>query len=137
MTEASCVFCGIVEGEIPANRVYEDNVVLAFLDIHPINIGHTLVIPKKHHAYIYDVPDDEIGHLYKIVKKIAIAIKKALKAEGITISQNNECAAGQRIFHVHVHIIPRYEKQPQKFKELKEVSKTNLNEVATILKQYL
>ncbi len=131
MSEASCIFCRIVKGEVPASRVYEDNVALAFLDIRPLNEGHTLVIPKRHYAYVYDVPDDEIAHLHKIAKKIAVAIKKGIKAEGITISQHNESAAGQDVFHLHIHVIPRYKGQKlPRFEELKEVSRAELDEVA-------
>ncbi len=94
MAEESCTFCKIVKAELPASRIYEDNKVLAFLDIRPLNKGHTLVIPKKYYETIYDIPDKEIGHLYKIVKKIAVALKKSVNACGITISQHNEIAAG-------------------------------------------
>jgi histidine triad (HIT) family protein len=102
----SCAFCKIVRNEAPASRVYEDEKVIAFLSIHPINIGHTLVVPKKHYKNIYEIPEEEVAYLYKIVKKITHAVKKAEDAEGIRIVQNNGEAAGQVIFHMHVHIIP-------------------------------
>ena len=102
----SCIFCKIARKEAPANKVYEDEKVIAFLSIQHINIGHTLVVPKKHYENIYEFPEEEVTHLYKIVKKMAHAVKKAVDAEGIRIVQNNGEAAGQVIFHLHVHIIP-------------------------------
>lgn len=102
----SCIFCKIVQKEAPASIVYEDEKVVAFLSIQPINVGHTLVVPKAHYENIHDIPDEEVSHLYKIVKKLAPAVKKAVEAEGIRIVQNNGEAAGQVIFHLHVHIIP-------------------------------
>ena len=101
-----CAFCKIVRNEAPANPVYEDDKVIAFLSIQPINIGHTLVVPKKHYNNIYEMPEEEVAHLYKIVKKVAYAVKNAVSAEGIRIVQNNGETAGQVIFHLHVHIIP-------------------------------
>ncbi len=92
--------------EAPANIVYEDDKVIAFMSIQPINVGHTLVVPKTHYKNIYEIPDEEVAHLYKIVKKLSHAVNKAVNAEGIRIVQNNGAAAGQVIFHLHVHIIP-------------------------------
>lgn len=103
-----CLFCKIIAGEIPSTKVYEDDTVLAFLDIHPVNIGHTLVIPKAHYTNLYEAPDDIIAHMMVIVKKLSIAIKKALNADGINIEMNNDTPAGQLIFHTHLHIIPRF-----------------------------
>ena len=102
----SCIFCKIARKEAPANTLYEDEKVISFLSIQPINIGHTLVVPKKHYENIYKFPEEEVAYLYKIVKKLAHAVKKAVDAEGIRIVQNNGEAAGQVIFHLHVHIIP-------------------------------
>ena len=101
-----CAFCDIVQKEAPASIVYEDEKVIAFMSIRPINIGHTLVVPKKHYKNIYEIPEDEVAHLYTVVKKIAHAVQKAVNAEGIRIVQNNGEAAGQVVFHMHVHIIP-------------------------------
>jgi histidine triad (HIT) family protein len=102
----SCAFCKIVRKEAPASPVYEDEKVIAFLSIQPINIGHTLVVPKKHYKNIYEIPEEEVAYLYQIVKKLTHAVTKAVDAEGIRIVQNNGEAAGQVIFHMHVHIIP-------------------------------
>jgi histidine triad (HIT) family protein len=102
----SCIFCKIAAKEAPAHVVYEDETVIAFMSIPPINVGHTLVVPKKHYENIYEIPEDDIAYLYKIVKKVTHAVNKAVNAEGIRIIQNNGEAAGQVIFHLHVHIIP-------------------------------
>jgi len=101
-----CAFCKIARKEAPAHTVYEDEKVIAFLSIQPINVGHTLVVPKKHYENIFEIPEAEVAHLYKIVKKIAQAVNKAVNPEGIRIVQNNGEAAGQVIFHMHVHLIP-------------------------------
>ena len=102
----SCVFCKIIRKEGPASMVYEDDRIVAFMSIQPINVGHTLVVPKIHYENIYEIPEEEVAYLYRIVKKLAHAVKKAVNAEGIRIVQNNGEAAGQVIFHLHVHIIP-------------------------------
>ncbi|MBI5449337.1 HIT family protein [Candidatus Gottesmanbacteria bacterium] len=103
-----CLFCKIIEGTIPANRVYEDKDFLAFLDISPVNPGHTLVLPKKHFETYLDTPDETLENLSKKVKKIALGIKEATEAEGINIMVNAHKAAGQVIPHLHTHVIPRY-----------------------------
>ncbi len=106
---SDCLFCKIVAGEISCAKVYEDDTVLAFLDIYPTNIGHTLVIPKVHHTNLYDTPDETLAHTMTVVKKLSIAIKTALGANGINIEMNNDASAGQIIFHTHIHIVPRFE----------------------------
>ena len=105
----NCIFCKIVKGEIPCVKVYEDNDFLAFLDINPINKGHTLIIPKDHHENLYDMPDILLGEIMSKTKEIAKTLKVVLSADGINIGQNNELAAGQVVFHYHVHIIPRFD----------------------------
>ena len=105
---SDCIFCRIVRKEIEASIIHEDDKVLALLNIKPFSPGHTLVIPKGHFENIYDIPEDVIAHLYKIVKRVAIAVKKAVDAEGISIIQSNEIAGSQGFFHFHTHVIPRY-----------------------------
>lgn len=102
------IFEKIVNREIGANIIYEDNDIMAFLDIAPISVGHTLVIPKKPYKDIYEMPDDIIAKLFKVVKDLSIKLKKVFKADGINLINNNEKKAGQVVFHYHVHIIPRY-----------------------------
>jgi histidine triad (HIT) family protein len=106
-----CIFCKIIaRGEVPSTQVYEDREVYAFLDINPVNLGHTLVVPKKHYKTLFEIPDGELGTLGVCVKKIASAVKTALSADGINVSMNNGSAAGQIVHHAHIHIIPRHEK---------------------------
>jgi histidine triad (HIT) family protein len=102
----TCVFCQIIRKEAPANIVYEDEQVVAFLSHRPVNVGHTLVVPKKHYVNIYEISEDEAAYLFRIVKRVASAVRGAVGAEGIRIVQNNGEAAGQVVFHLHVHIIP-------------------------------
>ena len=103
---SDCIFCQIIRKEAPANIVYEDDRVLAFLSNRPVNAGHTLVVPKTHYTNIYEIPEEETAYLFKIVKRIALAVKDATSIEGIRIVQNNGEAAGQVVFHLHVHVIP-------------------------------
>jgi histidine triad (HIT) family protein len=105
---ADCVFCKIVNKDLPAEIIYEDEDVMAFLDISPVNKGHSLVIPKEHFENSLETPDDTLVKMIKVVKKVVIAVKDATNAEGINIGVNNGKAAGQMIFHTHWHVIPRY-----------------------------
>ena len=104
-----CLFCKIIKGEIPSHKVYEDDNVFAFLDIAPVNYGHTLVVPKEHFKNLEEISEDKLCHLIKVVKKIGKAIKEGLDYSGYNISVNNDPVAGQIIPHLHFHIIPRKE----------------------------
>ena len=103
-----CIFCKIIEGEIPSYKVYEDEHVLAFLDITQGTKGHTLVIPKKHIPNVYELDEETIYNVFKVVPKLANAIKKAFNPIGLNIINNNDKPL-QSVFHFHVHLIPRYE----------------------------
>ena len=103
-----CIFCKIVRNEIPSEKIYEDSDVIAFLDINPRNPGHTLILPKKHYQTLMEMPDKDMCNLFLIVKKISRILKEGMKADGISINQSNDKAAGQVIPHVHVHVIPRF-----------------------------
>ena len=103
-----CVFCKIISGEIPAYKVYEDENFLAFLDIKPINPGHTLVISKNHYATLSEISETELSNMILIVKKLAILLAKKLSFSDYTISENNGPLSGQSIAHFHFHIIPRF-----------------------------
>ncbi|OGI91658.1 hypothetical protein A2933_02060 [Candidatus Nomurabacteria bacterium RIFCSPLOWO2_01_FULL_46_18] len=103
----NCIFCKIVKGEIPSNKIYEDENVLVFLDIAPVNLGHSLIVPKKHFANIYETPEETLAEMMKAAKKISKALKSELGADGINVTMNNDPAAGQIIFHSHIHVIPR------------------------------
>jgi histidine triad (HIT) family protein len=103
------IFSRIVAGEIPAIKVYEDATTLAFLDIHPASRGHILVISKAEYADLFDIPADTLAAVHATVQRVALAIRDVLAPDGINIIQNNGAAAGQTIFHYHVHLIPRWE----------------------------
>lgn len=104
-----CIFCKIVSGEIPSYKVYEDDSVLAFLDIAPVSPGHTIVIPKKHYKNFEDIPESELYAVAGAIKKIGKSIKENLGVEGYNVSENNDPVAGQIVPHIHFHIIPRSE----------------------------
>ena len=103
-----CIFCKIIRGELPSYKVYEDEKVLAFLDIRPVNAGHTLVVPKKHSTNIFDIAPEDWQAVTEVVRKVAIGIEKGLKADGVNIGMNNREHAGQVVHHPHVHVIPRF-----------------------------
>ena len=102
-----CIFCMIVKGEIPSYTLYEDEDVKVFLDINPISKGHSLLIPKKHYKTLFSVPENDMDFLKKL-PMVARKLKEATEAEGVNIIQSNERAAGQVVFHVHFHLIPRW-----------------------------
>jgi len=106
------VFAKILRGELPAHTVYETEHVLAFMDIMPRGDGHTLVIPKVKARNIFDVEPDALAELMKAVQVVARASKQAFEADGVTVQQFNESAGGQVVFHLHVHVIPRFEGVP-------------------------
>ncbi|HHT55317.1 MAG TPA: HIT family protein [Acholeplasma sp.] len=103
------VFEMIIARKIPSHIVYEDDLIIAFLDISQATKGHTLVVPKKPYENIFDIPEDLLKHLIGVVKKLSPAIKNAFNATGINIVNNNGKDAGQTVFHYHFHIVPRYE----------------------------
>lgn len=130
------MFCRIARKEEHASFVYEDKDVVAFLDLRPVNEGHTLVVPRKHYENIFEVPDEEVANLFKIVKKLAYGVSKSEKAEGISIVQNNGEAAHQIVFHFHVHIIPRYEGQDS-LRPRGTVEQSELDRVAAKIRKFL
>ncbi len=105
--EENCIFCKIAGGEIPAVKLYEDDATLSFLDIRPVSKGHVLVIPKDHFENVYSVPPELWCRVMLTAQKMSVALKNALSADGVNLIMNNESAAGQLVFHAHVHIIPR------------------------------
>ena len=103
-----CIFCAIAAGEIPSFRVYEDDLVLAYLDINPFSKGHTLVIPKQHSSGLLDTDDATLAAVIARVKKVAAHVAAQLGCDGFNILQNNGEAAGQTVHHLHFHIVPRW-----------------------------
>jgi histidine triad (HIT) family protein len=106
------IFAKILRGEIPSTRVYEDDGVIAFMDVMPQAEGHTLVVPKAASRNLLDADPAMLGPLMAVVQKIARAVKQAFKADGVTVVQFNEPAAGQTVFHLHFHVIPRFDGVP-------------------------
>ena len=106
--ENDCIFCKIAKKEIPANIIYEDEYVLAFLDINPLHDGHTLIIPKKHYSDFCELPKQELHALMEALQKVIKAVRQAVNADGINVGLNIGRAAGQLVFHAHFHVIPRY-----------------------------
>ena len=104
-----CIFCKIVKGEIPSYKIYEDNIVMAFLDVNPYNPGHTLIIPKKHTLDINSISDEEVLHIMKTARKVANMLCEKLKCDGFTLIQNNGFV--QEVKHFHLHVIPKYKKK--------------------------
>ncbi|MCU4926971.1 HIT family protein [Halobacteria archaeon AArc-dxtr1] len=104
----STIFSQIVDGEIPARVVYEDETTLAFLDANPLAPGHTLVIPKAEYERLNDVPEDEAADLYATIHQLVPAVEQAVDADATTVAFNNGEAAGQEVPHVHCHIVPRF-----------------------------
>lgn len=109
MKHDDCIFCKIIAGEIPSAKVYEDDAVYAFLDISQVTTGHTLIIPKTHTTDIFETSEAIAGELFSRVPKVAAAIKKAYQPVGFNIITNNGEFAGQSVFHLHLHLMPRYD----------------------------
>ncbi|HVP08149.1 MAG TPA: HIT family protein [Burkholderiales bacterium] len=103
-----CVFCKIVAGQIPSTRVYEDEHTLAFMDIGHVNPGHTLVAVKKHAATVFELEETQAEAIARAIVKISKALKKTFEPEGLSVYQANGKAAGQTVFHYHVHLLPRH-----------------------------
>jgi histidine triad (HIT) family protein len=120
-----CIFCNIVNGKIPAFKVYEDDTFLAFMDIFPRVMGHTLVIPKKHHRWTYDVP--EFGAYWEVVKKVSMAVKDAVNAGYISY-----VTVGEAVPHAHVHILPQEERKIDgiRFTEVKSIEKEEIKKIS-------
>ncbi len=103
-----CVFCAIAAGEAPAEVVYEDALTMAFLDIAPLARGHVLVIPRRHVAALWDLPDELAGPLMETTVRMAGAVNTALRPGGVNLFHSTGADAGQSVFHVHLHVVPRW-----------------------------
>ena len=127
----NCVFCNIVEGKIPSNTVYEDEIVKVMMDINPVSNGHLLIIPKKHFTNLTDIDMDTLMHIQKTAKEMFKLLKDKLNIDGLTLCQNNEY--GQEVKHYHLHLIPRYKNDNVRFcsnknkDDVKEVYKRIVN----------
>lgn len=108
MKKDDCIFCKIAAGEIPSRKIYEDNDLIAIMDLNPTSKGHSLIIPKEHCTNIYDIDEEIAGKVMKTAKKLATKMTVALNCDGFNLLQNNGETAGQTMFHFHMHLIPRY-----------------------------
>ena len=111
--DSNCLFCKIVAGDIPCHKLYEDERVLAFLDIGPLSAGHTLVVPKHHAAALHDLPDEDAAAVGRVLPRLGKAVTQAVGIEAYNVLQNNGAPAGQVVMHVHLHIIPKPAEAPR------------------------
>ena len=132
-----CIFCRIIAGAVPADKVYEDGDVVAFMDINPVAKGHTLVVPKAHSDPITETPDAVLAKVIAVVRKVARAHFQALKAEGVSVAQANGRAAGQEVPHLHFHVIPRVEGSGRQWTPGKYDSPAEMNQYATRIRDVL
>jgi len=131
------IFEKIIQREIPAHIVYEDNLAIAFLDISQISKGHTLVVPKKSYPNLLSMPDDLLQHLIVVAKKVAHAIEKTFKPEGFNLLNNNGEIAGQTVFHFHIHVVPRYSKDELHYQVNSRKEKDDLKLIAEVISSAL
>jgi len=134
---SDCVFCKIIKGELPSTKVHDDDDVLAFLDIHPIRPGHTLIIPKKHYTNILETPDAEIVKAMRVVKRVGRAVIDGLGVDGFSVGLNNGREAGQSVFHTHFHIIPRSKDDGLKQWPERKYQEGEMEDVAQEIKEAL
>lgn len=125
----NCIFCKIANKDIPGKIIYEDDLCLAFLDLSQATYGHTLVIPKKHYANILEADDETVAHLFTVAKKLSADIMEKCHATGLNILINTHEIAGQSVYHFHIHILPRYEKEELTIEFTDHSDQINLNEV--------
>jgi len=133
----NCVFCKIIKGEIPAVKIYENAKILAFLDISPVNPGHTLLVPKEHYENLLETPNEILAELMIYTRKIAQAVIKGVNSEGFNLALNNGQVAGQVIPHLHFHIMPRFKGDGYKLWEGKKSNPEELQKIAQKIKNYL
>lgn len=134
-----CLFCKIINGDIPSVKIYEDEHCYAFMDIMPLTKGHTLLIPKTHVENVFELTEDIAKNLFAAAPKVANAIKAAFNPIGLNIVNNNGAAAGQSVFHYHLHFIPRYDDTDGLAIgwNTKQVTSEQLNEAAEAIKTHL
>ncbi len=108
MKDQTCIFCKLANGDIPTNKIYEDETFSVILDASPATRGHALILPKNHAANIYELPEEEASSVFVLAKKLAKKMTDALHCDGVNVVQNNGEVAGQTVFHFHMHVIPRY-----------------------------
>ena len=112
MANEDCIFCKVLSGDIPSERVYEDEHTIAVMDINPWTRGHAVVIARQHAADLFEIEEDELAHVAVAAKRLAAKMSDTLDCDGINLLQSNGLAAWQTIFHLHIHVIPRYDDDP-------------------------
>jgi histidine triad (HIT) family protein len=133
-----CVFCKIVSGKIPAEKLYENERAIAVLDINPINLGHALILPKQHCRDFLDLPEDAYPSILQAAKIVAKALVQGLELEGYNIFSNNGTIAGQSVFHFHLHVTPRYHNDNIRFVlNLKKYSDGEMKEYGTMIRKFI
>lgn len=142
MSGSSCVFCDIIRGEAPASVVYADEQIVAFMDIQPVNPGHLLVVPRNHAACLADLDEGAGGHMFQVAMMLADAVRRSgVRCEGVNLFLADGRAAGQEIFHVHLHVIPRFERDGFGIRfgpeYLRRPGRTSLDEVAAGIRREL
>ena len=138
MKKDDCIFCKLANGDIPTNTLYEDDCVRVIFDAEPAAEGHVLILSKEHFDNIYELDDDTAGHVFKVAKKIATAMNKTLDMDGLNVVQNNGEAAGQTVFHFHMHIIPRHNDDTVNVGwEKHKVSSERIKDITDEVRKYL
>ena len=137
ITMQDCIFCKIIKNEIPSHKVYEDESVLAFLDINPINIGHTLVIPKEHYKDLLDMPPELAAQLMNVAQKIAPKVLVAVEADSFNLGVNNGANAGQVVMHAHFHVMPRFAGDGHSLWHGREISQEELARISAKIRDNL
>jgi histidine triad (HIT) family protein len=134
MKDNNCIFCKIVNGDIPAATIYEDQSFKVILDLAPASRGHALILPKNHYANIYELDEETTKNAFALAKKLSEKMTKALGCDGFNIVQNNGTAAGQTVFHFHIHLIPRYEKDDANFGwQTHEITEDELESIVKLM----
>ena len=113
MKDSNCIFCKIANGEIPSKTIEENDMFRVVLDVGPATKGHALILPKDHYSNLYELPEEVAAEALKLAKKVALKMKERLHCDGVNLVQNNEEAAGQTVFHFHMHVIPRFKEDGQ------------------------
>lgn len=134
-TDDNCIFCKIASGQIPSHSIYEDEDFKVIMDISPASRGHAIILPKNHAANLFELPEDDASKIMQVAKRCATAMQKTLQFDGINILQNNGEIAGQTIFHLHVHLIPRYENDTVNIKWSHEESPDDPAELAEQIRE--
>ena len=138
MKKDDCIFCKLANGDIPTNSIYEDDVVKVIFDASPAAPGHILILPKNHFDDVYSMDDETAAHVFKVAVKLSKAYRKALDFDGLNIVQNNGEAAGQTVFHFHMHIIPRHNDDTVNVGwEKHKVSSERIKDITDEVRKYL